>query len=146
MKSIRRRDRRGLFVTLDGEKIRLATADDDYILGAISAAPTVIGDTASEEWHGKYEKDVFGERVLENGSYKLSEAFDSEQDINYINRFERPEWGIVGLTGKLVVVDDGTCQVNGYCYPSVGGIATASDKGYRVMSRIDEAHIRVMIK
>lgn len=139
-------DRRGLFVTLDGEKIRLASPDDDYILGVISATPTVIGDAATEDWHGKYEKDVFGERIIENGSYKLSEGFDEELDSNYTSRLERPEWGIVGLAGKLVLVDDGTCVVNGYCSPAVGGIATASEKGYRVMSRIDDTHIKVLVK
>lgn len=139
-------DRRGLFVTLDGEKIRLATAEDDYILGAISATPTVIGDAATEDWHGKYERDVFGDRVVQNGTYRLSETFDESKDNNYTSRLNRPEWGIVGLTGKLIIVDDGTCQVNGYCYPKEGGVATAAEKGYRVMSRIDDTHIRVLVK
>lgn len=139
-------DRRGLFVTLDGEKIRLATVDDEYILGAISGAPTVIGDAATEDWHGKYKRDVFGARIVKDGSYQLSETFDKEHEGNYINRLERPEWGIVGLTGKLVVVDNGTCKVNGYCSPTAGGIATASEKGYRVMSRVDDTHIRVLVK
>lgn len=34
----------GRFVTLDGEKIRLAQPDDDYILGVTSEAPAIIGD------------------------------------------------------------------------------------------------------
>ena len=139
-------DRRGLFVTLDGEKIRLATPDDDYILGVVSATPTVIGDAATEDWHGKYARDVFGERIIENGAYKLSEDFDEELDGNYTSRLKRPEWGIVGLAGKLILVDDGTCVVNGYCSPAVGGVATASTKGYRVMSRIDDTHIKVLVK
>lgn len=139
-------DRRGLFVTLDGEKIRLATDEDDYILGVISATPSVIGDARTDDWRGKYVTDVFGARVLENGSYKLSEAFEEERDTNYTSRLERAEWGIVGLVGKMVVVDDGTCQVNGYCRPSAGGVATATENGYRVMSRIDETHVKVLVK
>lgn len=139
-------DRRGLFVTLDGEKIRLATADDDYILGAVSATPTVIGDAHTDDWHGKYETDIFGARVLENGAYKLAEGFDEEQDTNYTSRLKRAEWAAVGLLGKLVVVDDGTCEVNGYCYPSMNGIATVADKGYRVMARIDETHVKILLK
>ena len=139
-------DRRGLFVTLEGEKIRLANANDDYILGVISATPSVIGAAYTEEWHGKYVTDVFGARVLENGTYKLSEEFDDTKDDNYVSRLKRSEWGIVGLVGKLVVIDDGTCEVNGYCYPSENGIATASETGYKVMSRIDESHIKVLVK
>ena len=34
----------GRFVTLDGEKIRLAQPEDDYILGVTSEAPAIIGD------------------------------------------------------------------------------------------------------
>lgn len=139
-------DRRGLFVTLEGEKIRLATADDDYILGVISATPSVIGDACTDDWHGKYVTDVFGARVMENGAFKLSDDFDIDQDENYISRLERPEWATVGLIGKLIVIDDGSCEVNGYCYPSENGIATKADKGYRVMSRIDENHVKIMLK
>lgn len=139
-------DRRGLFVTLDGEKIRLATADDDYIAGVVSAAPTVVGDAHTDDWQGKYVTDVFGARVLENEAWKLSDGFDETKDDNYTSRLERPEWSAVGLVGKLVVVDDGTCQVNGYCYPSENGIATAAESGYRVMARIDDNHVRVLLK
>lgn len=139
-------DRRGLFVTLEGEKIRLATADDDYILGIISATPSIIGDACTDDWYGKYVTDVFGARVMENGAFKLSDDFDIKQDEKYISRLERPEWATVGLTGKLIVIDDGSCEVNGYCYPSENGIATKADKGYRVMSRIDENHVKIMLK
>ena len=51
------------------------------------------------------------------------------------------------MIGKLIAIDDGTSEVNGYCYPSSDGIATkSSDKTrYRVLSRIDESHIKVLI-
>ncbi|GAA3324898.1 hypothetical protein GCM10020331_054600 [Ectobacillus funiculus] len=48
---------------------------------------------------------------------------------------KRPEWVAVGMLGKLLIRDDGTCKVNSYCQPNDDGIATASDKGYRVMER-----------
>ena len=40
--NINNEDRRGLFVTIDGDKIKLASKDDTYILGIISGNPTVI--------------------------------------------------------------------------------------------------------
>lgn len=42
-------DRRGHFVTLEGDKIRYATVNDDYILGIVSADPSVAGDMYSED-------------------------------------------------------------------------------------------------
>ena len=49
--------------------------------------------------------------------------------------------------GKVVLIDDGTCQVNGYCTVGQGGKATASDTNYkvRVLKRIDDTHIQVYI-
>lgn len=51
------------------------------------------------------------------------------------------------MLGKLVAVDDGTCQVNGWATVGEGGKATASTEKtkYRVMSRLDSSHIRVLI-
>lgn len=157
-------DRRGLFVTLDGEKIRLANADDDYI-GVISGAQAFIGNTASEEWQGKYLTDVFGTRlsqeveVPEQTDEITGEVIapahtatqfvvnpDYNPDEKYIMRENRKEWGIVGLLGQVVVIDDGTCVVGGYAKPSTNGVAMASDSGYRVMKRIDENHIKVLVK
>lgn len=140
-------DRRGLFVTLDGEKIRPANSDDDYILGVVSATPSVVADAQTDDWGKKWKTDVFGERLLdENGAWILNEDFREEENESYISRLDRKEWAAVGLVGKLIVVDDGTCEVNGYCSPANGGIATKSMSGYRVLSRIDENHIKVLIK
>lgn len=156
-------DRRGLFVALDGEKIRLANADDDYI-GVISGAQSFVGNTASEEWQGKYVTDVFGARLSQKIEIpeKIDEATgnvipahtttqfivnpDYNPDEEYIMRENRKEWGTVGLLGQVVVIDDGTCTVGGYTKPLANGIGTASDTGYRVMKRIDENHIKVLVK
>ena len=54
--------------------------------------------------------------------------------------------GEVGTHGKLVLKDDGTCQVDGYCRPTDGGIATASNNGFYVMERINDTHIRVYLR
>lgn len=170
-------DRRGRLVTLDGEKIRFATADDDYILGIISANPCVEGDIQPDDWQGKYLTDVFGQRVTktvhipdryeehetidpETGETKtesiliekehdavqwvLNPDYDPEQE--YVSREDRKEWAPVGMMGKLVVIDDGTCEVNGFCKAGENGIATKANDGYRVMSRIDDTHLRVLVK
>ena len=62
-------DRRGLPVVLvDGDKIRVATSEDDKenIIGVISAHPAFVGDAAELSWHGMLEKDEFGKPVTEN--------------------------------------------------------------------------------
>ena len=138
-------DRRGIFVTLDGEKIRIANADDNYILGVVSAAPSVCGDTQSEVWQGMYLRDSFGAYKLdEAGNMMINPDYDNEQE--YIPREQRKEWAAVGMLGKLIVCDHGDCQPNGYCYVGADGKAVASEVGYRVLSRIDETHIKILFK
>lgn len=156
-------NRKGYFVTLDGKKIKKATNIDEYILGVVSATPSVEGDSQSEIWQGMYLTDVFGEKLTEtveveetideNGKvipahtetrWILNPDYDST--LEYENRESRKEWSPVGLIGKLVVRDDGTCQVNSYCKPNENGIATASDMGYRVMERLNGNHIRIILK
>lgn len=159
--------RYGLFVTLDGEKIKLATSEDDYILGIVSAKPVIEGDSQSEQWKDKYLKDVFGNHLTETEEvaesvdeetgetipahtvtkWVLNPEYDPEQ--TYIRREDRPEWSAVGLVGKLVVVDDGTCVVNGYCKAGTNGIGTNSEtreNAYRVIARLDETHVKVLVR
>ena len=140
-------DRRGRFVTLEGDKIILADENSDYILGIVSAAPTICGDTYDTEWRGKYLHDVFGAAIYDdNGKRAVSPEYDPEK--SYIPQSERSEKAAIGTHGKLVIVDDGTCKVNGYCKPTIGGIATLSKEKteYRVIERKDENHIRIVIK
>jgi len=168
-------DRAGRFVTLDGEKIRLAGPEDDFILGIVSGNPSVVGDVHDDQWQGMYLYDIFGRPLWEDVEVldetmelpdpedptktvtqvvipahverrqKLNPDYDSSQP--YRPRTQRPEWDAVGMLGKLVAVDDGSCQVNGWCAPGVGGIATRSQERtrYRVMARLDERHVRVLI-
>ena len=141
-------DRRGLFVTLDGEKIRLANAKDTYILGAVSATPNILGDSQSEEWHGRFKRDIFGEIVTETKEGNTQPVLNPDYDASeeYLPRSDRKEWATIGLLGKLIVVDDGSCKVNGYCKVANGGVATSADTGYRVMARIDDTHIRILFR
>lgn len=53
-------DRVGYFVTLEGDKIRKASSKDEYILGIVSANPSVIGDSHQDNWHEKYLTDEWG--------------------------------------------------------------------------------------
>lgn len=156
-------NRKGYFVTLDGKKIKKVSDINEYVLGVVSATPSVEGDSQSEMWQGAYLTDVFGEKLTEvveveettdehgkvipahtETRWILNPDYDSTKI--YENRESRKEWSPVGLIGKLVAIDDGTCQVNSYCKPNKDGIATASDTGYRVIERLDENHIRILLK
>lgn len=158
-------DRVGLFVTLDGDKIRIANSKDEFILGIVSGAASIIGDSHEDQWRNMYLKDIYGryilgdvfhpEEVNEDGEV-VCESYTSiglqinpeyNNEMEYIPRSKRPEWDCVGMLGKLVMNDDGTAEVNGWVKPSTGGIATKSETQtkYRVMNRIDDNHIRILI-
>lgn len=133
------------------------------------------GDVHDDQWRGMYLYDIFGRPLWEDVEVPartaevpdqshsgqtvtrvvipahterrqmLDPAYDSTQ--TYIPRTARPEWFAVGMMGKLVVIDDGSCQVDGWCAVGEGGGATHSQERtkYRVLSRLDESHIRVLI-
>lgn len=153
----------GYFVTLEGDKMRKATASDSYILGVTSATPSLLGNSASLNWQGKYELDEWGRRMYthievplpasKNGEPRssvtetkpiISTKWDPSQ--SYVSRQDRQEWSAVGLLGQLRVRDDGSCQVNGYCLPNDEGIATTSQQGYRVIKRTAANQVIIMIK
>lgn len=158
-------DRRGLFVTLDennSNKIRIANYGDD-IIGIVSSTPSIVGNSYDDNWHGMYKKDVFGDFITKTiiipSEYddtgklikkeetcivrELSEEYNP--DLKYIPRSERNEWTPVGLFGQFIVIDDGSCKPGGRCKCGNNGIATISESGYRVMSRIDDSHIKIFI-
>ncbi len=170
-------DRVGRFVALVGEKIRIAKPTDDYILGIVSGNPSVLGDVHDDQWKDMYETDIFGRPVLEEIEVpeitrtisiphetgteivktvvvqekkkeirqKLNPNYNNEKE--YIPRSKRPEWDAVGIVGKLVAIDDGTCDIDGWCAVGKEGIATKSEQQtrFRVMSRLDKNHIKVFL-
>lgn len=158
-------DRVGLFVTLEGDKIRIAGPGDDYILGMVSGDPSVVGDVQDDQWQGMFLYDIFGRPLWEDvevpdeadkeGAVIIPAHTERRQKLNpgydhtrrYQPRSQRPEWDAVGLLGKLVAVDDGTCRVNGWAAVGGGGkaIASAERTKYRVLARLDENHVRLMI-
>lgn len=149
-------DRRGYFVTMDGDKIKIASPGD-FLLGVISANPCIIGND-DEGWVGEFEKDEFGDFIMEETEsedeetgkitksifYKVNPEYDPAQE--YIHRKDRKEWDCVGMLGFLATRDDGTCQVNEYCTVTDGGIATASQQGYRVVERVNDSLIKILFR
>lgn len=158
-------DRVGYIVALDGDKLILAN-EGDYILGVVSGTATVLGDNPEWNWAKRWVTDDFGriqyeDKVIhheaEERNGETIPAWDEtikapvinpdyDPDQEYTKRADRPEWSAVGMMGKLYVRDDGTCQVNGYCKP-INGVATASTSGtMRVIERVSDNVIRVVIK
>lgn len=158
-------DRVGYIVALDGDKLILAN-EGDYILGVVSGTATVLGDNPEWNWAKRWVTDDFGriqyEDVVihheaEERNGETIPAWDEtikapvinpdyDPDQKYTKRADRPEWSAVGMMGKLYVRDDGTCQVNGFAKP-INGVATASTSGtMRVIERVSDNVIRVVIK
>jgi len=191
-------DRTGYFVTPEQGKIRKATDTDTYILGVVSAAPSIVGDSDGAAWHGMYLRDDFGRAIYEtvdveqevpdddeakikkwheaNDAYeealkqdledgepepekpamptkkvtlsvqrpKLDPAYDPE--LPYTPRDQRKEWAAIGMMGKLIVRDDGTCTQDGFCSVSADGTATDSASGYFVLERLDANTVKIIVK
>ncbi|KAA9022238.1 peptidase G2 autoproteolytic cleavage domain-containing protein, partial [Niallia endozanthoxylica] len=155
----------GYFVTFDGEteKIRKANTKDDYIVGITSSNPAVLADIQDpecskymlDEWNRPiYEEVIIPAVTDQEGNILTEEYMQIRKKLNPLwdpsnqcrSRLEKPEWVAVGLVGKLLVRDDGTCRAGGYCKPNEEGIATTTDKGYRVMKRTTPNQILVLIK
>ena len=173
--NINNEDRVGKFVTLHGDKIVIANSKNDYILGIVSGAPFVLGNGDCDVWTGMWLRDEFnriiyepapkteinestgdikevfdedGNLIYEGKRRKLNPKYDSSQ--KYISRFDRVEWSPVGMLGVLSVIQDGTCEVDGYCCCSDDGIATACDRNvesaYRIIKKISDRVVKVVFR
>jgi hypothetical protein len=79
-------DRVGHSVVLLGEKIRIATTDDNVedIIGIVSKEPAVVGDAAEMRWTQKFLKDEFGNTVYHDEEFVAwNDAPDDEQPTSY---------------------------------------------------------------
>jgi hypothetical protein len=95
-------DRVGHLVYLDGDKVTL-TANGNPI-GAVSATASVIGNNWSEQWSKRIMRDDFGREVLDaNGSPVVNPDFNYAKQ--YTPRHERKEWAVVGLVGRLRILN-----------------------------------------
>lgn len=94
-------DRRGVTVTLDGDKIRSAV-DGDEIIGVVSGNASVVGDGDMLAWKQKYLRDDYGSYVRNDDGHRIINP-DFDPDAPYVKREDRPEWAAIGLVGKLRV-------------------------------------------
>ena len=156
-------DRVGKFVVVENDKMRIANSQDTKeLMGVVSAFPTVLGDSFEEYWHGKYVTDAYGriqyETVTIPAYTEAGKEFPAREETRpiispnydptqtYIPREQRKEFGKFAMLGKLVVEDDGTCEVGGYCYPDDNGIATKRYDGFYVMARVDQNHVKIFVR
>ena len=156
----------GYFITLaTNEKVNIySEGTDDFILGISSASSGIVGDTGELRWKDKFETDEWGRIIYhevtipevkdKDDNSIIKEHTEIQPKLNvawnpnetYIPRRNRKEWIAVGLIGKLLVRDDGTCQVGECCMPNENGIATASVKGYKVLKRINDNQIKIFFR
>ena len=119
---------------------------DEFNRTIYEPAPKLEFDEESGEM--KEVLDADGNIVYEGTRAALNPDYDPTKP--YISRFERPEWAPVGMLGVLSVIDDGTCEVNGYACCNSQGIATSckrTDPGaYRVIQRVTENVVKVILK
>jgi hypothetical protein len=99
---------RGTVVSITaGGKIKPAQAGET-VIGVISASPSVVGNVP-KEWPGKYQRDDFGEILMETyeeegeGVTKTRTVLnpDYDESMDYTPRDQRPEWNCVGLLGQI---------------------------------------------
>lgn len=100
-------DRVGYFVTLEGNKVKLA-GPGDWVLGIVSANPCVIGN-ADEDWLGRQLHDPFGRFIkeyLEQDEEPVTppEGLERKALREWMreNHIERTEEGYVKVTTRVV--------------------------------------------
>ncbi|NOU87461.1 hypothetical protein GC102_16950 [Paenibacillus sp. LMG 31460] len=114
-------------------------------------------------WNQKYLTDEWGRTLYQEvtvpalidaqGEIVIPERNERQPMLNpewnstqvYIPRAERKEWVAVGMLGKLLVRDDGTCQAGWLCGPNDSGMATASGTGFYVLKRTSLNQILVLM-
>ena len=156
----------GYFITLaNDEKVKMYSEEvDGFVLGISSVSSGIVGDTGELRWKEKFETDEWGRIIYhevtvpevkdKDNNIIIKEHTEMQPRLNdswrpneaYIPRRNRKEWITVGLLGKMLIRDDGTCQVGGYCMPNENGIATASKKGYKVLKRINDNQIKIFFR
>ena len=78
-------DRVGYFVTLDGNRIKIASNNDDYILGIVSGEPFVLGNGDCDTWNGMYLHDEFRRTIYEPAPKVEEVEVKEEREETYID-------------------------------------------------------------
>lgn len=148
-------DRVGYFVelTVDG-KIGIAK-NSKHVIGIVSAAPSIVGDSASRFWDKTILRDDFGRPIittLPDGRKTTTVNPNYDPTKQYIPRSERKEWAPIGLLGKLCVRDDASCHPGCYC-SCENGIAVhkqcktsnvGNDCRWKVIKRISKNVVQIL--
>lgn len=79
-------DRVGYFVTLDGNRIKIASNNDDYILGIVSGEPFVLGNGDCDTWNKMYLHDEFRRTIYEPAPKVEEVEIKEEQEETYIDK------------------------------------------------------------
>ena len=155
---------RGYFVSF-AQGSECVEYGNSELVGIVSAAPAVVGDSQSLHYKGKYQKDEFGAYIREpvklyddDGVYTHTEihkilSIDFDPTQEYLPRSDRPEWSPIGLLGKLWVhiATGETIATGDYVTSDIGGKAikclrTDSDS-FRVMDiNSDHNLVKVLYK
>lgn len=116
----------GTVVELTGSHIKICEIAENAI-GVISNKPSILGNSdegTGDEWTGKYEKDIWGNYIMEEYDYQIVSHVDEDMNVTYktltgtrkkLNpnfnpalqytpREQRPEWNVVGLLGQIRVL------------------------------------------
>lgn len=89
-------------------KVREAV-DGDEPFGVVrpkkGGGVSFIMNAGSMNWGGKYERDAYGAIAKgADGARKLSKDYDPTRE--YLPRNQRPEWVLIGISGRMQVDDD----------------------------------------
>lgn len=103
------------FISLIDDKVKIASSNDDFILGVYSSNPGILA--------------------------------------NKNNNYNKNHFIPVGLLGKLIVIDNGTCKINSFCKCDNNGCAVPYDKNidkhikhWKVIKRFDDNKIFIIFK
>ena len=153
----------GSVVAFDGDKVRLSKTGDQFVR-VVSAAPCLVGNSASLGWGSPYKRDDFGAYLMTDHSMVKWDGFDGlvseagpkkdwpkdaeeyvmrwrveSEDYDptkeYTPRGQRPEeWTIVGLLGQLMTRVDDTVSAGDFVGGGAKGIGTKAAQGLRCMA------------
>jgi hypothetical protein len=102
-------------------KIKLAETGD-IVIGAVSANPTIIGNSDWNKWQGKYLKNKYEGYLLDDhGNRQLNPDWVETSYEDHLPRSARKEWASIGIVGFVIIDDDQPTNDNWVNFGSLGG-------------------------